>query len=140
MNSALEKERELKRLEELSKSEDMLFKIERYTKSFREDNVYEDIFSLARRAGLTIDAISMSPGPQLPNGFHEGSVNFTVQFDSTAKLMQFIRQISSQYDPSRGKNAPQRAFMLKALSYPYGETVSGPLSFPVDLTIYYLDV
>lgn len=132
------KQDSLKELEVLATTPEMQRQFLRYAQPFREDAVFESIFTLARNANLEIESIGVGPGSRLPSGFSQATISFNVAFDTVAKLKKFIRDVSAQTDAIRG--VPQRAYMINTLSYPYGSTDGAEISFPVDLSFFYLDV
>lgn len=101
--------------------------IQKYIQEFREDVIYEKVFSTVGTDGK-IASISISPGETLTSGLSLSSIQFSMDVDNISNLLSFLDRATSE-------NAPQR-FLVKSLGFAYSSSATTNLSAVITLGMY----
>lgn len=118
----------LEQLDEVkNKTQDQKTDIQKYIQEFREDTIYDKVFTTVGTDGK-ISSISISPGEVLTSGLSLATVQFSMNVDNISNLLAFL-------DRATDENAEQR-FLIQSLGFPYSSSSMNNLSANIALGMY----
>jgi len=101
--------------------------IQKYIQEFREDIIYDKVFSTVGTDGK-IWAISIDSGEMLTSGLSLANIQFTLDVQELSNLLAFL-------DRATDTNGQQR-FLIQSLSFPYSSSNTSLISATIRLGMY----
>lgn len=101
--------------------------MQKYIQEFREDIIYEKVFSTVGSDGK-IWAISIDSGEVLTSGLSLTNIQFTLDVEELSNLLAFL-------DRATDANGKQR-FLVQSLSFPYSSSNTSLISATIRLGMY----
>jgi hypothetical protein len=102
--------------------------LKRYAGSFREDDIFENIFS--NTSGVSIQNINIDKGQKTSNGLSLANITMTLTTTSKEQLIAFLNYLTDAKGTKR--------YVIKSLSYPFDPANSGGL-VSLSLGMYYFE-
>lgn len=131
---ASEKKQSLQKLQatvqNIETSVELQSDIERYAGDFREDVIFDSIFTPAK--GISIATVSLSKGEKMPNGLSLATISVSLKAQDTNVLGEFLNYLTKS-------EINKKSYIINSLTFPLDTTKNEAVSVNMELAMYYFE-